>query len=180
MNDNKVYIKMNKPFDEIYTKKIDADQLVEYLINNNIIDSDTKIWLPFNDFVEGSDNIAYSLGSHGINFLYGNENDFYEESKTFNNYKIIISNPPFSKRTKLFTRLMELDKPFILLQPIQAFNNNSFVKMLCEHSNDFGFLCPKSRMGFIVNGEEKEKKTAFYSFWLCYKTKIKGWKSMEE
>ena len=31
MNDNKVYIKMNKPFDEIYTKRIDADQLVKYL-----------------------------------------------------------------------------------------------------------------------------------------------------
>ena len=52
--------------------------------------------------------------------------------------------------------------------------------MLCKKSNDFGFLCPKNRMGFIVNGVEKDKTTAFYSFWLCYKTKIKGWKSMEE
>lgn len=176
---NKVYIKMNKPFDEIYTKRIDADQLVEYLINNNIIVSNTKIWLPFNDFVEGSDNISSSLGNHGINNLYGNNTDFYESSKTFSNYDIIISNPPFSKRTKLFKRLMEIDKPFILLQPIQAFNNNSFVKMLCEKSDDFGFLCPKNRMGFIVNGLEKDKTSAFYSFWLCYRTKIKGWKIME-
>ena len=68
----------------------------------------------------------------------------------------------------------------IFIAVIRAFNNNSFVKMLCKKSNDFGFLCPKNRMGFIVNGVEKDKTTAFYSFWLCYKTKIKGWKSMEE
>ena len=180
MNNNKVYINMNNPNDEIYTKLNDADQLVEYLVNNKIIDFNTKILLPFNDFVPGSDNITNSLGCHGFNNLYGSKIDFYELSKTFKNYDIIISNPPFSKRTKLFTRLMELDKPFILLQPIQAFNNNSFIKMLCEKSDDFGFLCPKNRMVFIVNGVEKDKTTAFYSFWLCYKTKIKGWKSMEE
>lgn len=175
MNDNKVYIKMNKPFDEIYTKKIDADQLVKYLIINNIIDSNTKIWLPFNDYQ--ASNISKALLDGGYTNQKLTKDDFYSLNESCD---IIISNPPFSKRTKLFTRLMELDKPFILLQPIQAFNNNSFIKMLCQHSDDFGFLCPKNRTGFIVNGLEKDKKTAFYSFWLCYKTKIKGWKSMEK
>ena len=175
MNDNKVYIKMNKPFDEIYTKRIDADQLVKYLKDNNIIDNNTLIWLPFNDYQ--ASNISKALLDGGYSNQKLTKDDFYSLNES---YDIIISNPPFSKRTKLFTRLMELDKPFILLQPIQAFNNNSFVKMLCKKSNDFGFLCPKNRMGFIVNGVEKDKTTAFYSFWLCYKTKIKGWKSMEE
>lgn len=175
MNDNKVYIKMNKPFDEIYTKLSDAQELVKYLKDNNIIDSNTKIWLPFNDWQ--ASNISKALTDNGYINQKLTKDDFYNLNESCD---IIISNPPFSKRTKLFTRLMELDKPFILLQPIQAFNNNSFVKMLCEKSNDFGFLCPKSRMGFIVNGIEKDKTTAFYSFWLCYKTKIKGWKSMEK
>ena len=175
MNDNKVYIKMNKPFDEIYTKRIDADQLVKYLKDNNIIDFNTKIWLPFNDWQ--ASNISKALLDGGYSNQKLTKDDFYSLNESCD---IIISNPPFSKRTKLFTRLMELDKPFILLQPIQAFNNISFVKMLCKKSNDFGFLCPKNRMGFIVNGVEKDKTTAFYSFWLCYKTKIKGWKSMGE
>lgn len=175
MNDNKVYIKMNKPFDEIYTKRIDADQLVKYLKDNNIIDNNSLIWLPFNDWQES--NISKALLDGGYSNQKLTKDDFYSLNESCD---IIISNPPFSKRTKLFTRLIELDKPFILLQPIQAFNNNSFVKMLCKKSNDFGFLCPKNRMGFIVNGVEKDKTTAFYSFWLCYKTKIKGWKSMEE
>lgn len=175
MNDNKVYIKMNKPFDEIYTKRIDADQLVKYLKDNNIIDNNSLIWLPFNDWQES--NISKALLDGGYSNQKLTKDDFYSLNESCD---IIISNPPFSKRTKLFTRLMELDKPFILLQPIQAFNNNSFVKMLCKKSNDFGFLYPKNRMGFIVNGVEKDKTTAFYSFWLCYKTKIKGWKSMEE
>ncbi len=175
MNDNKVYIKMNKPFDEIYTKRIDADQLVKYLKDNNIIDNNSLIWLPFNDWQES--NISKALLDGGYSNQKLTKDDFYKLNESCD---IIISNPPFSKRTKLFTRLKELDKPFILLQPIQAFNNNSFVKMLCKKSNDFGFLCPKNRMGFIVNGIEKDKTTAFYSFWLCYKTKIKSWKSMEE
>ena len=180
---NKAFINFNHKNDECYTRKIESDKLVSYLRNKKIISKKSKIWLPFND---KESNIYKSLKEYGYKNLIATETDFYETKVKFD---IIISNPPFSNRTKLFTRLMELDKPFILLQPIMFFNNGSCINILINkgakfgalcpnkrmtfHRN-FGFLFPKNSMGFIINGQEKEKTTAFYSFWLCYKTSIEG------
>ena len=36
-------------------------------------------------------------------------------------FDIIISNPPFSKRTKFFNKLNSYNKPYIMLQPIMFF-----------------------------------------------------------
>ena len=165
---NKTFINMNKANDECYTRKQEADKLVNYLVKNNAIDKNAKIWLPFND--NGS-AIYHSLKENGFNNLIATESDFYV---TKVDCDIIISNPPFAKRTKLFNKLMELGGAFILLQPVQFFNNSSCISLLCERSETFGFLCPTTRMCFIRNGEDKTTSTAFYSFWLCYKTKIKG------
>ena len=35
---------------------------------------------------------------------------------------IIISNPPFTKKKEVFTRLKELDKPFIMICPLSMIN----------------------------------------------------------
>jgi hypothetical protein len=117
-----------------------------------------------------------SLSIFGYKNLIATETDFYD---TKIDYDIIISNPPFSKRSKLFIKLMEIGKPFILLQPIMFFNNGTCMRILTKHGakfgglcpknrmtfeRNFGFLCPKNNMGFIVNGEEKERTTSFYSF----------------
>ncbi len=92
----------------------------------------------------------------------------------------MISNPPFSGRTQLFEQIFSYDKPFVLLQPVQAFNNTSFVQMLCNRNDDIGIICPSKRMSFIVNNKEyKNSSTAFYSLWLCYKIpSIKGFTSL--
>ena len=41
---------MNLKNDECYTRQIEADKLVNYLIKNKVIDKKLKIWLPFNDY----------------------------------------------------------------------------------------------------------------------------------
>ena len=89
---------------------------------------------------------------------------------------------------------MELNKPFILLQPIMFFNNGTCIKILTKYgakfggicpsyrmtfNRNFGFLCPNKNMGFVVNNIEHKTTSAFYSFWLCFKTKITGFTSME-
>ena len=89
---------------------------------------------------------------------------------------------------------MEIDKSFILLQPIMFFNNGTCIKMLIKHGakfgaispqsrmsfiRNFGFVFPKKSMGFIVNNKEYESTSAFYSFWLTYKTKVIGFVDIE-
>ncbi|MDR0545613.1 MAG: hypothetical protein LBG49_01635 [Mycoplasmataceae bacterium] len=185
---NKTFINMNRENNECYTRKIESDKLIKYLKTHKIISTKAKIWLPFNDF---KSNIYLSLKEVGFNNLIATSGDFYNTKVKFD---IIISNPPFSKRSKLFLRLMEINKPFILLQPIMFFNNGTCIKILTKNGakfgalcpqgrmtfeRNFGFLCPKNNMGFIVNGVEKEKTTSFYSFWLCFKTKITGFTDLE-
>ena len=74
---------------------------------------------------------------------------------------------------------MELNKPFILLQPIMFFNNGTCIKILTKYgakfggicpsyrmtfNRNFGFLCPNNNMGFVVNNIEHKSTSAFYSF----------------
>jgi len=185
---NKTFINMNQENNECYTRKIEADKLARYIYIYKIVDINSKIWLPFNDY---ESNIYKALKEIGYKNLIATDTDFYE---TKIDYDIIISNPPFSKRSRLFTKLMEINKPFILLQPIMFFNNGTCMKILTKYGakfgglcptnrmnfdRNFGFLCPKNNMGFIVNGVEKERTTSFYSFWLCFKTKVTGFKELE-
>lgn len=189
LKNNKVFINMNYKNDECYTRKCESDKLVNYLVKNKIINKNQRIWLPFNDY--GS-NIHKSLKENGFRNLKITKRDFYTIND--NDFDIIISNPPFSGRSKLFKRLIQINKPFILLQPIMFFNNGTCIRILTRYGAKFGGLCPKGRMtfernigflfpknsmGFIVNGEEKEKTSAFYSFWLCFKTKIIGFTDLE-
>lgn len=187
---NKAFINMNIRNDECYTRRVEADRLVDYIIRHKVVKKTAKIWLPFNDY---KSNIHLSLKDHGFKNLIITKKDFYTCKNI--DYDIIISNPPFYNRSKLFNYLMEIDKPFILLQPIMFFNNGTCIKMLVKHGAKFGaiappkrmsfirnwgFVFPKKSMGFIVNKKEYESTSAFYSFWLAYKTKAIGFVDIEE
>jgi len=171
-----VYKDMRIARDECYTTLNEAEKLVHYIDLNKIVTRSDVIWLPFdNEF----SNIYKALVKHDFNVIMTNlENgqDFYVyEPKEWD---IIITNPPFSGRTKLMNRLMSFDKPFIILQATQMFNNQFAVNYLCEYSDDFKFLLPRSRMSFLVYKEDENiirndrNGASFYSFWLCYKTKL--------
>jgi hypothetical protein len=100
---------------------------------------------------------------------------YYYEPKEWD---LIITNPPFSNRTNLFKRLLDFNKPFIILQPTQFFNNQTAVSMLCNGSDNFKFIMPQSRMSFmtynkIINKVIKGNNgIAFYSFWISYKLNL--------
>lgn len=162
--------------DECYTTYNESLKLVNYLIKNNVINKEMIIWLPFDTEIS---NIYKVLIKHGFNVTISNlviGLDFYNYQPEV--FDIIISNPPFSNRTALMKRLLSFNKPFIILQGIQYFNNQHAVSFLSKYSDDFKFIFPRSRMSFITYDEKekllKSSKTgaSFYSFWLCYKTKL--------
>jgi hypothetical protein len=170
---NKVYVKMNSDnngeANEVYTRLIEAEKLVNYLMEKGL-SKDKTIWCPFD--LEKS-NIVIALKKEGfkvVNTHIESGQDFLEFNPTFN-FDIMISNPPFSKRTKFFNKINSYNKPYIMLQPIMYFNNNSMIRELVKDSNKYRFIFPNYRMGFIVKSgkeySEKDKTTAFYSFWLC-------------
>ena len=171
-----IYQEMRIAKDECYTTNAESEKLIEYLEKNDIIDKGMIIWLPFDNELS---NIYKALDSRGYRTTLSNLElglDFYtyEPSK----WDIIITNPPFSGRSELMKRLVAFNKPFVILQATQFFNNQTATKLLCEHSNYFKFIMPQNRMNFLTYNEELDKiisgksGTAFYSFWICYKTSL--------
>jgi hypothetical protein len=147
------------------TRLDEAEKMVAYI--KDIIPTESKVWCPFDT---AKSNIVIALKNGGydnvVNTHIDSGEDFFQ---TEIDCDYIISNPPFQNRTPIFNRLYSFNKPFIMLQPIQAFNNNSYIRWIIKFNKEIGFLCPNNRMGFIVNGVEKAKTIAFYSFWHCYK-----------
>lgn len=171
------YKEMRFKHDECYTTNSEAEKIVKYISENNIIEKDKIIWLPFDNTFS---NIYKQLVENGYNNLVLSNLemglDFYLYEPE--DWDIIITNPPFSGRTNLMKRLLSFNKPFIILQGTQFFNNQYAVNCLCAHEKDFKFLFPQSRMSFLTfNAKENIIKSgksgiSFYSFWLCYKVKL--------
>jgi len=171
-----IYKDMRISHDECYTTLNEARKLVKYIEDNNLISKNEIIWLPFdNDF----SNIYKALNEKHFTTTISNlENgqDFYLYQPK--EWDVIVTNPPFSGRTKLMKRLTFLNKPFIILQATQMFNNQFTVNYLCQFSEDYKFILPRSRMSFLTFKKDENiirsdrNGASFYSFWLCYKTKL--------
>ena len=165
----KTYSKFNSDrngeANERYTRLIEARKLVRFLDCYDL--KDKVIWCPFD--TEKS-NIVVALKEAGYKVIHthkDNGQDFLNFSPDFQ-FDIMISNPPFSKRTKFFNKINSYNKPYIMLQPIMFFNNNSMIRDLIKDSKRYRFLFPNNNMGFLTEkGKEYEKTTMFYSFWLC-------------
>lgn len=129
------------------------------------IPKDKVIWEAF--YADGSS------GSHleklGFNVIH-EEIDFFENDKG----DIIVSNPPFTKVPEVLIRLMELNKPFILICPSSKINTQYFRKLFSDTEDPIQIIIPRKRIHFdkLVNGEiVKDQKRAcnFDCFYYCWK-----------
>ena len=78
----------------------------------------------------------------------------------------IVSNPPFSKRDKVFLRLYELGLPFAMIM-----NNNGLFDSKARYElfkkNNFELLIPKGRMRFFDETMEVKNSPNFQSIYVC-------------
>lgn len=87
---------------------------------------------------------------------------------------VIISNPPFSQSKEVLERLVELDKPFIMIMPSSKINTQYFRKLFGKNENPIQIIIPRKRIHFqkLVDGKIPEGwKDAcnFDCFYYCYK-----------
>ena len=92
------------------------------------------------------------------------EIDFFESDEG----EIIVSNPPFSLVKKIVPKLIELDKPFILLMPVSKIATQYFKPL----KNKVQIIIPEKRINFIKNGNEKTSNCNFDCFYYCYKIEL--------
>ena len=131
----------------------------------HLIPKDKKIWEAFyGDGVSG--DILTKLGFDVIH----EEIDFFEN----NCGDIVVSNPPFSHVPDILNRLVEIDKPFILIMPSSKINTQYFRKLFSQNKDKIQIIIPRKRIHFekLIDGKRPDNcKNAcnFDCFYYCWK-----------
>ena len=145
--------------DDYMTPKYAWENILEY------IPKDKVIWECF-----------YGDGKSGnyLEELLPNNKIIHKQIDFFKNNlgNIIISNPPFSKKKEVFTRLKELDKPFIMICPSSMINTQYIRNLFYKSKDKLQIIIPRKRIQFIKNGDELLNKCNFDCFYYCYKINL--------
>ena len=138
--------------DECYTPDYAVQPILEY------IPKDVTVWCPFDteesQFVKlireriGKENVEYSHLDNGQDFFQYEPDD----------WDMMVSNPPFSKKKKFFQRALSFNKPFALIMT-NTWLNDSAPKQLFK-DRDLQLLMFDKRMKFISpDGRDNDKIT---------------------
>lgn len=131
---------------------------------NHLIPKDKVLWEAFLKD-NWSSKSAITLRELGHDVVGDPTMDFFDEPPE---YDIIVSNPPFSIKKKIFERLAVLDKPFILILPISTITKQ-YVKVL--ERDKVQMVIPSKRMQFEKAGVELSR-CWFDTCFLCYKINL--------
>ena len=134
----------------------------------HLIPSDKIIWEAF----YGDGTSGTHLEQLGFNVIH-EEIDFFENDRG----DIVVSNPPFSKCKEVLTRLVKLDKPFILILPSSKINTQYFRQLFSNNQDPVQIIVPKKRIHFLklVDGKEPEcykSSCNFDCFYYCWKMNL--------
>lgn len=139
--------------DERSTPKYAVLPIIKYVPKGKII------WCPFD---EESSEFVIELRKAGFEVIfshikYGQDFYNYEPKK----WDIIVSNPPFTNKRKIFERCIGFNKPFALLMT-NVWLNDAAPKQLFK-DKDLQLLMFDKRIDFDSN-----KKITFSSSYYCY------------
>ncbi len=129
----------------------------------HLIPKNNKIWAPF----YGDGKQKEHFAKLGFDIIHKKKDFFIYEPE---NYNIIIDNPPFTKKKEVFTRLKELDKPFIIICP-SSMINTVYIRNLFKNDK-LQIVIPRRRIQFIKDGLESQNRCNFDCFYYCYKLNL--------
>lgn len=129
--------------DDYETPREAWEAIVKFLPRDKII------WEPF--YLNGKS--GEYLRELGFQVMHEDE-DFFEHNKG----DIVVSNPPFSRKKEIVQRLVELQKPFVLVMP------DSVLTTTCAREiPGLQVIVPKKRIQFV-----KGKNVSFGCLYYCY------------
>lgn len=147
--------------DEMYTPLILVECLKPYFENWCITQrknpSQIKVWAPFDKTTSEYAFFFQKLGCHVkcSHIDYGQDFFTYEPEQ----YDIIVSNPPFSRKLDVFKRCNELGKPWVMLMNTMALNYNEIGNYFAD--NPVELLIPDKKISFDGN------PSSFNSCYVC-------------
>ena len=129
----------------------------------DFIPQDKVIWEAF----YGDGESGKILSDLGFNVIH-EETDFF----TNNLGDVIVSNPPFSNKKAVMTRLKEIDKPFIIICP-SSMLNTQYIRNLFKDDR-LQIIIPNKRINFkkLIDGKVPDNwgdRCNFDCFYYCWK-----------
>ena len=129
----------------------------------DFIPQDKVIWEAF----YGDGESGKILSDLGFNVIH-EETDFF----TNNLGDVIVSNPPFTKKKAVMTRLKEIDKPFIIICP-SSMLNTQYIRNLFKDDR-LQIIIPNKRINFkkLIDGKVPDNwgdRCNFDCFYYCWK-----------
>tara|TARA_R110000851_G_C12989942_1_gene557199 strand:+ start:532 stop:1086 length:555 start_codon:yes stop_codon:yes gene_type:complete len=143
--------------DECYTPAYGVVPILKYIPENAIV------WCPFDtsesEFVKHiskQNEVVYSHLENG--------QDFYtHEPKSWD---VMVSNPPFTNKKKIFERALSFNKPFALIMTNTWLNDSAPKKLFAE--KELQLLMFDKRMRFISPDGRQNDKITFSSSYYCW------------
>lgn len=150
--------------DEWYTTEKNVELIVPYLQKNGY----KKILCPFD---KSESNFVKVLKAKGFDVTYSHiedGKDFFELD-SLNEFDAVVSNPPFSKRDMIFSKLFESNVPFALIMNMNGLFDSK-IRWELFRKNKFEIIVPQGRMKFFNNErglEDKANSPNFQSIYIC-------------
>ena len=99
--------------------------------------------------------------------------DFFENDKG----EVVISNPPFTIKKEVFTRLVALGKPFIMISPCSMINTQYIRRLFSTSNYPLQIIIPRKRIQFekLVDGivpSGWKSDCNFDCFYYCWKLNL--------
>lgn len=156
----KMDIVANSGNDEFYTPKYAISPIAKYIKPNSVI------WCPF-DTDESMFVKELEKDGHKVIFTHISSGyDFFNyEPET---YDYIISNPPYSLKYEVFSRLFSLKKPFAMLVGVVGlFESQKRFEMF--KNNKFEIIYMNRRIAYFKNYKEQKPSLnpPFSSVYIC-------------
>ena len=134
----------------------------------HIIPKDKLIWEAF----YGDGKSGDYLKELGFNVIH-NDNDFFEN----NEGDLVVSNPPFSLYKEVLTRLVKLNKPFILILPSSKINTQNVRNLFKNKDDKLQIIIPIKRIHFEkqIDGQiplNFKSSCNFDCFYYCWKINL--------
>ena len=162
----KMDVVANSGNDEFYTPAYAIEPLTKY------VPAGKAIWCPFDTdeslIVKHFRAAGFSVDATHLS----NGHDFFQ---TGPRGEVVISNPPYSLKGKVFQRLFDLGLPFAMLVGVVGlFESQTRFSMFAE--NDFEVMWLNKRIAYFKSYAEQKPSLnpPFSSVWLCKNLLPKG------
>ena len=143
--------------DECYTPDYGVEPILEFVPKGAVV------WCPFD--TKDSEFVKQLSNTHKVLYSHISEGQDFFSYEPEEHWDVMISNPPFKGKRKIFERALELGKPFALLMTMTWMNEAAPVQLF--EKRGLQLLIFDKRIEYIQVNPKKTGKITFNSSYFC-------------